>query len=142
MLRQIVNRAKGRRKIKDKEICLEDAFFLLKRLNDGTRINVHYHAGDVHLSEKGIYPKEAADFVMSQFKVLGDQYSYIKHQIYSSKRDERHYLDLDHGITEVRIGANVAGGMSLVKASIDFIIEKEASERGNAPVNYRLAEYV
>lgn len=130
MIRQIANKIKGRRKLTDENLNLEEALALLNGLNENTRGNVHYHGGAVSFDLDEATPRDMVDFVVRKFQVLRKSYSDIRHQVYSGERSEKHYLDLAHGdiksgYAETIMTGRIRKGSPYIKASIDFVVEKQ-----------------
>lgn len=128
MFGQIANRLKGRTKVVDEYLSLEEALTLLNGFNENTKGRISFSkCGFTYISLTKVAPKDMVELVRDNFRVPNPTFFYnrIKHQVYQGKRDEKHYLDLSFGYVVGRVGARVIKEKPFITASIDFVVEKE-----------------
>jgi len=121
-LRQIANRIRGRKKVIDKELSLQEALIFLKEM--GGRGNIHYSSGRNFSVNDEASLRSMADFLSIKFPKHPNCYIDVKHEIYIGKKDERHYLDFAFGKEEGKLGTPLRRS-PFRSASIDFIVERQ-----------------
>ncbi len=127
MIRSIINRVVGRKKTLDEKVNFTQVNTILRELDSSTEIKVWYNEYDpVNTNIQG-----ARNFIREDFE---DDHRSIyfkgKHQVFSGKQNEKHYLDLKKGYVHALIGQTRLLGSPSEKATLTYFIPAQTKELG------------
>ena len=133
MFRRIANRISGRKKSIDENLDIQEVLNLLNGLDKNVKGSIDDRAAFMYMVPtrdyiQGCSPQSMIDFINKEFpKDEKGFYNYAGHQIYSGKREEKHYLDLYSLFKKASDELTMKAHSSLHSALIKFIVEKDSS---------------
>ncbi len=135
MFKGIINFIGGRKQIESKDLDLEEALDLLKSFKGDLKGNFHYSiSGDIFgedsIDVKQVALREMVEIIIKKFyyetyeTINSDYSSNANYQVYSGKKDEKHYLDLVQGKINAESAEEIRIQAPFKRCLIDFIAER------------------
>jgi hypothetical protein len=133
-LRKLANRFRGRKLCLDEDLSLSEVQRLVLDAGSSVLINMKINDYKISHSMSGenqqLTPQKAAVLLKSFFKDFMDEELNLEylisafHQVYSGRREQRHYIDIKIGKPNLEKG----GYIPILDADIDFV-SKNKSEK-------------